>query len=117
MPFLADENIPQALTEYLRSRGFDVKTIHEMGLRGTDDRNVFLAACETKRTLLTFDRHFANIREYPPSGHHGILLIRIHPAVLDDVISAVDLLMTNRDESRLTGSLVILEKYGYRIRR
>jgi len=70
-----------------------------------------------KRTLLTFDRHFANIREYPPSGHFGAVLVRIHPAILTDLISAFEVLLASRKESQLVGSLVILEKEGYRIRR
>jgi predicted nuclease of predicted toxin-antitoxin system len=117
MPFLADENIPPALTEYLRSHGLDVRSVEEEGLRGAEDRIVYRLARDSKRTLLTFDRHFANIHEYPPSDHYGIILIRIHPAILTDVVSAFEVLLTNRSESQLIGSLVILEKEGFRIRR
>lgn len=33
--FLADENIPPAVIDFLRAKGFDVKTVQELGKSGS----------------------------------------------------------------------------------
>jgi predicted nuclease of predicted toxin-antitoxin system len=35
--FLADENVPPAIVEFLRQKGFDVKEARELGIPGTPD--------------------------------------------------------------------------------
>jgi hypothetical protein len=54
--FLLDENIPPAIGDFLREKGFDV------------------------------DKHFADIISYPPGHHHGIIRIRIHPPLIAHIL-------------------------------
>jgi hypothetical protein len=70
-----------------------------------------------ERILLTFDKHFANILIYPPKSHHGIIRIRIHPPLIDDLIRALDQLMKKFDLNAIGGSLIVLEREGFRVRR
>ena len=64
-------------------------------------------ACREERVLLTLDKHFAE----------GIIRIRIHPPLLSDIIEALGNFLRALDLSTLKGTLVVLEKGGFRIRR
>ena len=114
---LADENVPPGVVGFLRDRGFDVKEVGEAGTTGASDDAVMALARKEKRVLLTFDKHFANILVYPPNSHHGIIRIRIHPPLIDDIIEALDQLLQKFDLNTIEGSLVVLEREGFRIRR
>jgi predicted nuclease of predicted toxin-antitoxin system len=115
--FLADENIPSGVTKFLRDRGFDLKEAREAGIAGAPDDAIIGLARKEQRVLLTFDKHFANILVYPPNSHHGIIRIRIYPPLIDDILHALDQLMKKSDLHAIGGSLIVLEREGFRVRR
>jgi hypothetical protein len=75
------------------------------------------SARKEERILLTSDKHFANILTYPPHSHYGIVRIRIHPPLIDDLIRALDQLTKKFDLNAIEGSLIVLEREGFRVRR
>jgi hypothetical protein len=115
--FLADENIPSGVVRFLQDRGFDLKEAREAGIAGAPDDVIMALARKEQRVLLTFDKHFANILVYPPNSHHGIMRIRIHPPLIDDILQALDLFLKKFDLDAIGGSLIVLERVGYRVRR
>jgi len=115
--FLADENIPLGVTRFLRDRGFDVKEVGGAGIAGASDDAIMTLARKEERIILTSDKHFANILTYQPNSHHGIIRIRIHPPLIDDIIRALDQLMKKFDLNAIGGSLIVLEREGFRVRR
>jgi predicted nuclease of predicted toxin-antitoxin system len=114
---LADENIPPAIVGFLRDKGLDVTTVHETNLFAATDSLIIKLASEQERALLTFDKHFSNILLYPPSIHHGIIRIRIHPPLLQDVKRALEHFFEKFDLASIKGRLVILEHDGFRVHR
>jgi hypothetical protein len=85
--FLADENIFPNVITHLRNLGHDVKGIH-----------------------------FGDILRYPPQNLPGIILLRIHPPLLDDIFKAFENLFENYHADSFKGRLIVLSKSGYRIR-
>ncbi len=117
MRFLADENIPPAIVDFLRNKEFDVKSVHEANLLAATDPLIIKLASEEERVLLTFDKHFSNILLYPPPTHYGIIRIRIHPPLLSDIKRALEHFFEKFDPASIKGTLVILERDGFRIHR
>jgi len=115
--FLADENIFPAIVRFLREKGFDVKDLREAGLLGAKDEEIALFALREKRVLVTFDKHFANVLLYPPSKYHGIIVIRIHPPLLTDIMDALDRFLQSFNPANLDRVLVVLERRGFRVRK
>jgi predicted nuclease of predicted toxin-antitoxin system len=115
--FLADENVPSAVVRFLKDKGFDLKEVRGAGIAGESDDAVIALARKEERVLLTFDRHFANILAYPPSSHHGIIRIRIHPPLIDHILQALDELIKKLDLNTIRGCLIVLEREGFRVRR
>jgi predicted nuclease of predicted toxin-antitoxin system len=116
LKFLTDENIfPQVIT-YLRKLGHNVKDLQESGLFQITDDKIIDIATQEERTIITFDKHFGDILRYPPQNLSGIILIRIHPPLLNDIFLAFDNLFKNYNVDSFNGRLVVLSKSGYRIR-
>ena len=114
---LADENIPPNVVRFLRDRGIEVKEVGGAGSAGSSDDGIKRLARKENRALVTLDNHFANILVYPPGTHHGIIRIRIHPPLIEDIITAFDQLLDKVDLDEIAGSLIVLEREGFRLRR
>lgn len=77
MRILADENVPCAAVEMLRSAGHDVAWVSERE-PGTADTEVLSRASKEARLLVTFDKDFGDLafRARMPVSH-GIVLFRL----------------------------------------
>jgi predicted nuclease of predicted toxin-antitoxin system len=75
--FKLDENMPRDAATRLSDEGYDVETVIGEGLGGERDPPVLKAAADEGRILLTFDLDFADIRQYPPGTHAGIVVFRL----------------------------------------
>lgn len=115
--FLADENVPPKVVGFLRSKGYKVKDVREGNLRGISDNELVHMAEKECLALITFDKHFGNILLYPPKEHHGVIRINIHPPILEEIFSAFDKFFKRFDVPKLDGTLIILERSGFRIKR
>ena len=77
MKFKVDENMPGDLVDMLHKESHDVADIVGEGLVGEDDQPVLEVATAEGRILLTFDLDFADIRQYRPGTHAGIVVFRL----------------------------------------
>lgn len=76
-----DENVDPALAIVLRSRGHDVVSTHEIGMRGRTDEEQLEYAISERRALLTFNaKHFAPLaKKYFENNreHSGIIVSKV----------------------------------------
>jgi predicted nuclease of predicted toxin-antitoxin system len=111
-----DENMPEALAQLLQSAGHEVSTVADEGLSGASDADVLGAATSDGRLLMTFDTDFADIRQYPPGSHAGIVVFRLEDqrwAVLQELArKLVDLRLLER----IDRGLAIVDEVRIRIR-
>jgi predicted nuclease of predicted toxin-antitoxin system len=114
---LTDENIPPAFVGFLRNKGFDVKDIRELRIHGASDSFTLDLARQDKRALITFDKHFGNILLYPLHSHYGIIRIRIHPPLINDMIQSFERFVEKFDLNMIGETLIILEREGFRVHR
>lgn len=112
MKFLVDENLPSAVVEELRAKGFDAIKAKS----GSVDAEIAALAQKEKRVLLTMDKDFANVLNYPPHEYSGIICLKIKSPVLKIVIKMLDSVLNSLDESSVKGNLIVLTPTGYRIR-
>ena len=115
--FLADENVPPKVVEFLRGKNHKVRYLKEEGLTGISDQELIKSAVSENAALVTFDKHFGNILLYPPQKYCGIIRINIHPPILENVVRAFGEFLEKFDISKLPGSLIILEREGFRVKR
>jgi predicted nuclease of predicted toxin-antitoxin system len=75
-----DENLPQILTDDLNALGHDADSVNDEGLAGHTDHDVWRAAQEEGRFLITQDVRFADARMFTPGAHAGLMLVRLKVA-------------------------------------
>jgi predicted nuclease of predicted toxin-antitoxin system len=63
--FLIDENVIADVTQWLKSEGWNVRNVFDLGLAGHDDHAVFQAARDQGRMLITHDDDFFDNRRFP----------------------------------------------------
>ena len=89
MKIKLDENLPVHLAAILINLRHDVHTIAEENLSGKSDREVWEAAQQDERFLITQDLDFSDLRRFAPGTHSGILLVRLHSPDRESLIRRI----------------------------
>lgn len=114
MRILADENVPGAAVEMLRSAGHDVAWVSE-GEPGTADTDILSRATEESRLLVTFDKDFGDLafRARMPVAH-GIVLFRLANMSKDTLPQFVADSLASHVESE--GHFSVISEHRIRVR-
>jgi len=77
---LLDQNVPEALSVWLREKlpGWEIRHVNELGFQGKTDEFLFLWAQKNCAIIVTYGEDFADSRFYPLGRHHGV--VRSHMA-------------------------------------
>src|SRR5258708_283033 len=89
MRFLIDENVPIQVMSWLQNKNHDATRVPA----GIKNGQVLALASSESRVLLTQDKDFANRLQYPPAKFRGLIVLRIHPPVLEQLIASLDKLL------------------------
>ena len=115
--FLADECTFVQTVLLMRNLGFDVQRIQELEMTGADDDKVFEKAKDLKVVLVTNDKGFGDIRQYPPSSHCGMIVLKMAPDPVHVRQVHETLKQLLKREERFEGALFIVDTHKYRVRR
>lgn len=81
------------------------------GLAGKPDPDVWQAAQNAGRFVITQDFDFSDIRKYAPGTHHGLLLVRLRlPGRLALAGRIVDVFRSENVESWRRGFVVLTDR-------
>jgi predicted nuclease of predicted toxin-antitoxin system len=75
--FLVDEDMPRSTAVVLRTVGYTVDDVRDVGLRGHHDADIFAHAQSVHAVLISCDKGFANTLTFPVGSHAGIIVVRI----------------------------------------
>lgn len=98
--FLLDANLSPQTAKFLRSLGFDTKSITEEKLGYFTDQEVVKLAKRQKRIIITFDLDFGEIYHEKEKSEVGIVVLRIK----DQTVESANRTLT-----------MFLEKYQQRL--
>ena len=116
MRFKSDENLPRELSQILRSAGHDAVTVGDQRLSGSSDAHLFQVCTTENRTLLTLDTDFADIRQYSPGSHSGIVVFRLARSDKKSILGVVLRLLTALQEEDVGSNLWVVSEDRIRIR-
>jgi predicted nuclease of predicted toxin-antitoxin system len=111
-----DENLPLRLVSALESLGHDVDTVADEGLSGKPDDDVWLAAQQENRFLITQDLDFSDTRRFKPGTHAGLLLVRLREPGANALLHQISNAMGDIPEELLPGSFIVLTEHKLRIK-
>ena len=116
MKFKTDENLPNEAATVLQAAGFDAETVWDEALSGATDGTLADHARREARVLVTLDLDFANIRNYPPDLHAGIVVLRPSKQDKATVLSLLRRIFPVLQERSPVGELWIVQRDRIRFR-
>ena len=87
--FKVDENVPREAQALLLSAGHDAQTVHDERLVGNPDATILQVCLDEDRILITLDLDFSDIRQYPPSTHRVIRILRPESQSIENTVSVL----------------------------
>jgi predicted nuclease of predicted toxin-antitoxin system len=111
-----DENLPARLARALEKLGHDTDTIPEERLAGRNDLQVWAAAQEAERFLITQDLDFSDTRRFTPGTHHGMLLVRLRDPGRNALLKRVHGLFQTEDVENWKRGFVVVTDRKLRVR-
>lgn len=75
LKFLLDADMPISSAEVIRSIGFEVEDVRDIGIRAAKDREIIEYALKNKRIIVTRDTDFGEVLRYPK--HPGAIIVRL----------------------------------------
>jgi len=119
MRFLVDEDLPRSVDNLLRQYGHEVIDVRDIGLRGASDADIAAYSKEHGLCLLTGDRGFADVRNYPPAQYPGVVVLHLTAKATSSAILTMlkSLLVQAEVVSQLGGKLAVVELGRVRIRK
>ena len=119
MPLLLiDEDLPRTTASLLKQLNIESMDVHDRGLRGKSDEEVFDYAVKHKATILTADRGFGNIHRFPLGSHSGIIVLHASYELAPSEYDAFVLKnLSKLNLSEVVGCVVIVEDDKIRIRK
>jgi Domain of unknown function (DUF5615) len=106
-----DEHVNAAITAGLRSRGVDVLTVQEDGMRSTDDRLILDRALAIGRVLFRQDRDFlieAANRQHTGEAFAGIVFAKQEGVAIGKLIDDLELVAKAHDDNDLTNQITYI---------
>ena len=112
-----DENLPTELIEELGAMGHDVEHVHGEQLSGHPDPEVWTAAQQEQRLLITQDIAFGDARMFRPGQHAGFVLVRLKRPGRGALLTKVSRVFAFEAVESWSGCFVVVSDSKIRVRR
>lgn len=118
MRFLVDADLPRSTDDLLRRYGHEAIDVRDIGLRGAKDPHIAAYAKSASLCLVTGDFDFSDIRNYPPGGYAGLVVLKFpNTATASFILSLLEGFLQQTDlVAQIGGKLAIVEPGRVRIR-
>ena len=115
LKFLLDADMPISSAKVIRSFGYDVEDVRDIGMRAATDQEIIHYALQNKRIIVTKDTDFGVVLRHP--SHPGAIIFRLPYTFTSKELNKtlVDFL-DSVDDSKLANAIIIVELGRYRRR-
>jgi len=118
MRFLVDANLPRSTTACIRKCGHEAVDVRDVGLGQSPDSDIAQYAQQQRLALITRDKDFGDVRNYPPAKYAGIVVLDLPDDTVAAQILKVVTAFLNQTESvkQVPGKLAVVEAGRIRLR-
>jgi len=110
-----DENLGHSHLELLQKAGYEADRVHEEGLSGISDEELWQHTCKEQCFFITLDLDFSDVRRFPPGDHPGILLIRARSRSRETILTVLKRTLKEHPLESLIGCLAVADEIHTRI--
>lgn len=115
LKFLLDADMPISSAKVIRSFGYDVEDVRDIGMRAATDQEIIHYALQNKRIIVTKDTDFGEILRYP--SHPGAIIFRLpYTYTSKELNKTLADFLNSVDDSKLANAIIIVELGRYRRR-
>jgi predicted nuclease of predicted toxin-antitoxin system len=113
--FLMDADMPRSSATAVRSLGFDVEDVRDLGMRYAKDQEIMDYARDAGRVVITRDLDYGEILRYPQ--HPGAIILRLPTGfIAKEVNEALLDFLSSANNDVLQQAIIIVELGRYRRR-
>lgn len=112
-----DEDLPRQIVDLMIAHGHDAATVVEQGWQGAPDHVLWFRVQDERRWLITADKGFADLRQYPAGSHAGVILLRAEEESRRAYLELAAIALDRLKLEEIAGALVVVTQRGVRIRR
>lgn len=113
--FLMDADMPRSSATAVRSLGFDVEDVRDLGMRYAKDQEIIDYARDAGRVVITRDLDYGEILRYPQ--HPGAIILRLPTGfIAKEVNEALLDFLSSANNDVLQPAIIIVELGRYRRR-
>jgi predicted nuclease of predicted toxin-antitoxin system len=118
MRFLVDANLPLSTAARIQACGHEAVDVRSVSMGAADDSVIANHARENGFCLLTRDKDFGDIRNYPPADYAGIIVMDLpDETVANDVLRILESFLSRKEWlDLLQGRLAIVQPGRVRFR-
>ena|SRR3989338_1739660 len=115
--FVADECVSDKTIKFLQLLGYKVESVWDLNLRGASNGTLLNRAIKDNKVFITKDLDFCNIILYPPSLHHGVIVLKTSPETEDAVRTILKDLLLKLNPTEYDKTLIVVDHNKYRMRK
>ncbi len=115
LKFLLDADMPRSTGELIKSLGYDIEDVRDIGMRAAKDQDIIDYAIKTNRIIVTRDTDFGEVLRYP--DHPGAIVLRFpYMFTAKELNRELKNFLNSIEKGKLTKAIVIVELGRYRRR-
>jgi len=113
LKFLLDADMPKSTAKLLRSLGYDVEDVRNLGLGNAKDKEIIEYALKNDRIIITRNIGFGSTLRYPK--HPGAIIVRLpYNFSSKQINERLKSFLESIDRNRIRNSIIIVELTRYR---
>jgi len=98
MRFLVDANVSLSVAPRIRALGYEATDVREIAMGSADDAVIARHARDNAFCLITRDKDFGDIRNYPPADYAGIVVMDLpDETVANDVLKILESFLSRKE--------------------
>ena len=115
LKFLIDVGVGRKVEVYLKSQGYDTKTVRDIDPR-MEDKEIIRTAVSENRMVVTMDKDFGELVYHSSMRHSGVLLLRMEDATAPEKLQIIKNILTNYSE-QIKNCFCVFQNGRFRIRK
>ena len=116
MKFLVDENIPSSFSNELKTTGYEVRHVTEVGLKATDDNEIVSFARKSGEIIITYDLDFSRIISLLSYDSPSLITLRVSVLNSESFLKIINEVLKSCRRDLETGAMISVDDDRMRIR-